>query len=152
MKSLQSIGLALACVFMLAFAGDSQAFDPFPRFNGQQQQRARQPQKIVVEKEKIIIKEVAAPPKVILQPVEALQDYSYRRQAVQIQPVQAFYRVERFSSGYGAQALNQGYSGCSQGSAELRALRAEVRELQQAEVQRLRLEQQRLTAPMQPPK
>lgn len=145
-------GVVVAIVCVLALATEGQAF---VRRAVEKVVVRNQPQKVIVQQQKIVVKEVQnveiqkvkevrEVKRVVFQPVEEFQqDYHYQRQAIQIQPVQAFYRVERFSSGYGTQALSQGYSGCS--TPQTQQLRQEVEQLKlRVEKQEL---QQKLTAP-----
>lgn len=130
-----------AIVVALVFVGESQAFGRVLR---NRQKNVQRIEKVVI-KEKVIVEKQ----RVVAQPVLLLQnDYRYQRQAVVVQPVQAYYRVERFSSGYGygAQSLSGCYSGgaSSLNSSRLRALEAEVEELK---IQRLQEEKQRLQVP-----
>lgn len=136
----------LALVLVLALADESQAFDFFPRINGQRnvqkvvvkEQRVQQVQvqkvqvqKVVVQKQ-VVVQEVQAVrvQRVVVQPVY---------QAVVVQPVQAVYQVQSVQA--------YGYSG---GCAQNLQLRQEVEALR-LQVQKQDL-QQRLVAPMQPVK
>jgi hypothetical protein len=141
MKHSVLLAILMACVLCV---GDVAAGDRVQR------SRSRQVQKVVVEKEKVVIKKEVAQPVLLLQQ----KGYYHAPQAVIVQPAQAYYRVERFSSGYGygAQAFSSGY-GCapqavtgysSSGSARLRALESEVEQLK---IQRLEAERQKLKEP-----